>query len=135
MPGYEETKVQQYLKDVENLINKRFQAHLNKISDRKAFRSEIKDERIHCCLYFLSGPWVCESDWIIMKKIENITNIIPIVAKGDTFTTRQIKEFKKKIFERNKSMNVNWFSIEEVAKYKNSTFGLEVLITETIVHC
>lgn len=91
MPGYEESKVHQYMKDVEDLINKRFEAHLKKISDRLALRSEIKDERIHCCLYFLSGPWICESDWVIMKKIENITNIIPIVAKGDTFTTREIK--------------------------------------------
>lgn len=32
-------------------------------------KQEFVDERIHCCLFFLSGPWVSDYDWEIMKKI------------------------------------------------------------------
>lgn len=115
-PGYEEVETQRYIRDVDELINQRLEAHLAKLSDKKAMRSTIVDERIHCCIYFLAGPWICEADWQIMKKIENITNIIPVIAKGDTYSTREIREFKKKVFEKNKLMKINWFSIEELLR-------------------
>jgi septin family protein len=74
------------------------------------------DERVHCCLFFLSGPWISDHDLQIMQKMAAITNLIPIIAKSDTYTTTEIREFKRRIVERSKIENVNWFSIEEILR-------------------
>ena len=37
-----------------------------------------------------------------MKRLEARVNIIPLIAKGDTFTTSELKHFKKKIIEKNR---------------------------------
>lgn len=46
-------------------------------------------------------------------------NIIPVIAKGDTFTTAELKFFKKKIIEKNKIEQINLFSLEEYIRQKN----------------
>jgi GTP-binding protein EngB required for normal cell division len=39
MPGYDETNTNQYINDVELLISKRLENHLNKLSDKNALRN------------------------------------------------------------------------------------------------
>ncbi len=51
-----------------------------------------------------------------MKRIESMINIIPVIAKGDTFTTSELKQLKRKIEEKRKAENINWFSLEEIIR-------------------
>lgn len=60
-PGYEENNIDSYISDTKMLINnghKRFFITRNSLNAR-----EIKDSRLHLCLFFLSGPSVSDSDW------------------------------------------------------------------------
>lgn len=54
-------------------------------------RTEVPDERMHCCLYFLKGPRIQDRDCKLMKALESFVNVIPIIAKGDCYTLDEIK--------------------------------------------
>lgn len=57
----------------------------------------IVDSRVHCILYFLS-PHVKELgelDIICLKKLSEIANVVPIIAKSDSLTLDERNELKK----------------------------------------
>lgn len=64
-------------------------------------RRNIQDNRVHCCLYFLSpvGRGLQQLDVEFMKRIHNKVNIIPIIAKADTLTAQELQRLKIKIME------------------------------------
>ena len=51
------------------MIKSRMEKHLGYTLERKYGNKMGKvedDQRIHCCLFFLSGPWISEADWAII---------------------------------------------------------------------
>jgi len=58
-----------------------------------------EDVRVHCCLYFIgpSGHGLKPLDVELMKRLHDIVNIIPIIAKSDTMTPEECTYFKKQI--------------------------------------
>lgn len=59
--------------------------------DRKSVQSEDdKDCRVHVCLYFMSGPRIQNVDIEVMGQLQEYLSIIPILAKGDCYTTEEI---------------------------------------------
>lgn len=62
---------------------------------------KFQDNRIHVLLYFIppTGHSLREIDIELMKKLCQRTNIIPVIAKADTLTPKEMSEFKKRIME------------------------------------
>ncbi|KAJ7811641.1 Septin-type guanine nucleotide-binding (G) domain-containing protein [Mycena olivaceomarginata] len=61
----------------------------------------IQDTRIHCCLYFLNptGHSLRPIDVIVMKKLSDVVNVVPVIAKSDSLTPEEKELFKEKIRE------------------------------------
>ncbi|KAG6376325.1 cell division GTP binding protein [Boletus reticuloceps] len=58
----------------------------------------IQDTRIHCCLYFINptGHSLRAIDVIVMKKLSEVVNVVPVIAKADTLTLEEREAFKQK---------------------------------------
>jgi len=61
----------------------------------------IQDTRIHCCLYFINptGHALRPIDVIVMKKLSEVVNVVPVIAKSDSLTLEERERFKYKIRE------------------------------------
>ncbi|KAM6946448.1 septin-5-like [Aplochiton taeniatus] len=64
-------------------------------------RKNIQDNRVHCCLYFISpfGHGLRPLDVEFMKALHEKVNIVPVLAKADTLTPTEVKRKKFKIRE------------------------------------
>ncbi|XP_070836328.1 uncharacterized protein septin12 isoform X1 [Chaetodon trifascialis] len=62
-------------------------------------KRRIPDSRIHCCIYFLpaTGHRLRAIDVEFMKRLGKIVSIVPVIAKADTLTIEERKEFKERI--------------------------------------
>ncbi|CDH58684.1 cell division control gtp binding protein [Lichtheimia corymbifera JMRC:FSU:9682] len=65
------------------------------------FRRIIKDTRVHACLYFISptGHSMKELDIKTLQELSSKVTVIPVIAKADTMTADEKKEFKKALLE------------------------------------
>ncbi|KIO25077.1 hypothetical protein M407DRAFT_244215 [Tulasnella calospora MUT 4182] len=59
----------------------------------------IQDTRIHCCLFFINptGHSLRSIDMIVMKKLSEVVNVVPIIAKADSLTLEEREVFKNNI--------------------------------------
>ena len=78
-------------------IKDQHSAYLRK--ELTALRGPIQDTRIHCCLYFIAptGHSLKQLDIIVMKKLSEVVNVIPIIAKADSLTLEERDLFKQRI--------------------------------------
>lgn len=61
----------------------------------------LKDTRIHCCLFFIqpSGHALKPIDIVVLKKLSEFVNVVPVIAKSDSLTLEERAEFKARIKE------------------------------------
>ncbi|THH11987.1 hypothetical protein EW145_g275 [Phellinidium pouzarii] len=59
----------------------------------------IQDTRIHCCLFFINptGHSLRPIDIIVMKKLSEVVNVVPVIAKADSLTMDERDAFKQRI--------------------------------------
>jgi len=59
----------------------------------------IIDTRIHCCLFFINptGHTLRPIDIIVMKKLSEVVNVVPVIAKSDALTPEERDAFKSRI--------------------------------------
>ena len=59
----------------------------------------IQDTRIHCALFFINptGHSLRPIDVIVMKKLSEVVNVVPVIAKADTLTLEERDAFKHKV--------------------------------------
>ena len=59
----------------------------------------IQDTRIHCCLFFINptGHSLRPIDIIVMKKLSEVVNVVPVIAKADTLTQNDLAAFKERV--------------------------------------
>ena len=59
----------------------------------------IQDTRIHCCLFFINptGHSLRPIDVIVMKKLSEVVNVVPVIAKSDSLTLEERDAFKQKV--------------------------------------
>lgn len=59
----------------------------------------IPDTRVHCVLFFInpSGHSLRPIDIQVMKKLGDIANVIPVIAKADSLTLSERELFKKRV--------------------------------------
>ncbi|XP_048407903.2 septin-9-like isoform X2 [Stegostoma tigrinum] len=73
-------------------------------------KKRIPDTRVHCCVYFVppTGHWLRPLDIEFMNRLDKIVNIVPVIAKADTLTLDERRDFKQRIRQdlRNYSISV-----------------------------
>jgi len=74
-------------------------------------------------LYFSSGSRVKKKDLYYIKKLTSLTNIIPVLAKGDSYTAEEAKQIKNSFIKEAQELKIKWFNLHEVA-------NLSKMITE-----
>jgi len=82
-----------YIKDQHSIyLRKELTAHRDRY---------IVDTRIHCCLFFIqpSGHSLKPIDIIVLKKLMDICNVVPVIAKSDALTIDEQISFKERIKE------------------------------------
>lgn len=59
----------------------------------------IQDTRIHCCLFFINptGHSLRPIDVIVMKKLSEVVNVVPVIAKSDSLMLEEREMFKQKV--------------------------------------
>ncbi|KAI8982250.1 Septin-type guanine nucleotide-binding (G) domain-containing protein [Mycotypha africana] len=59
----------------------------------------IVDTRVHCCLFFItpSGHSLKPIDVVVLKKLSEVVNVVPVIAKSDSLTIEERDAFKQRI--------------------------------------
>ncbi|CDS10567.1 hypothetical protein LRAMOSA11053 [Lichtheimia ramosa] len=80
--------------------------------EQQPSRQGIIDMRVHACLYFIrpNGHGLKPLDIEIMKRLGSRVNLIPVIAKADTLTQKDLKVFKQKILETIEAQNIRVYS-------------------------
>ncbi|XP_071815425.1 septin-7-like isoform X2 [Apostichopus japonicus] len=95
-------------------IDTKFEEYLN--SESRVNRCSLPDKRVHCCLYFIapSGHGLKPLDVELMKRLHDRVNIIPLIAKADTLTPDECKEFKKRILKEIRDNEINIYEFPDI---------------------
>ena len=94
------------------IYDERFRRNL--LKKQQILKETSIDNKVHVCLYFLTGPRIKRDDIIYMKKLQKYVNIIPILAKGDSFTVEEIKAIKLTLINQAFDHKIEWFDCLEV---------------------
>jgi septin 3/9/12 len=88
-PGPSWDPIVKYIKDQHSAYLRK---ELTAMRDR-----HIQDTRIHCCLYFINptGHTLRPIDVIVMKKLSEVVNVVPVIAKADSLTLDEREQFKQ----------------------------------------
>ncbi|XP_053513112.1 septin-4 isoform X6 [Artibeus jamaicensis] len=83
-------------KPVAEYIDQQFEQYFRDESGLN--RKNIQDNRVHCCLYFISpfGHGLRPLDVEFMRALHQRVNIVPILAKADTLTPPEVERKKRK---------------------------------------
>ncbi|ORY20211.1 septin ring protein [Naematelia encephala] len=59
----------------------------------------IPDTRIHCCVFFINptGHSLKPIDIVVLKKLAEVVNVVPVIAKADSLTIEERLAFKERI--------------------------------------
>lgn len=70
-------------------------------NESKICRSFFDDKRVHCCLYFIStnGRGLKDLDVSFMKALHEKVNLIPIIAKADSFSHDELMRYKQQLLK------------------------------------
>lgn len=82
-----------------DFVESKYEEFLNAES-RVTRKAAPPDTRVHCCLYFIapSGHGLKPLDVEFMQRLGDKVNIIPVIAKADTMTPEECKDFKEQVF-------------------------------------
>lgn len=78
-------------------------------------RRNIVDNRVHCCFYFISpfGHGLKPLDIEFMKKLHQKVNIVPVIAKSDVLTKKEINRLKLRILEEIKENGIKIYPLPD----------------------
>lgn len=85
----------------------------------------IQDSRIHCCLYFINptGHSLKPIDIVVLKKLCEIVNVVPVIAKSDSLTLEERQVFKDHIREEFAFHNIRLYPYDN-DEYDNEESAL-----------
>merc|ERR1712227_396397 len=119
-------------------IDSQFERYLHDKSGLN--RRNISDNRVHCCFYFISptGHGLKPLDIEFIKSLHNRVNIVPVIAKADTLTKKEITRLKKRILEEIAKHNIKIYQLPDVEEdeeedYKEQTRVLKESIPFAVV--
>lgn len=82
-----------------DFIDDQYEAYMRQ--EQQPVRKQMVDRRVHACLYFIAptGHTLKPLDIETMKRLSTRVNLIPVIAKADTLTPRDLAIFKERIRE------------------------------------
>ncbi|XP_070204669.1 septin-2-like isoform X1 [Littorina saxatilis] len=105
-------------------------------------RRNIVDNRVHCCLYFISpyGHGLKPADIAVMKKLHNKVNIVPLIAKSDMLTKPEQKRLKQRIIEEIDNNDIQIYEFpdcdsDEDDDFKQQDKELKAAVPFAVVGC
>lgn len=110
---YDRHKIEDYVKYIDDQLRAYYEEHRKKSSWNR------KDDRIHCCLYFIPPPGkmrLRKEDIDCMKALHEKVNLVPIIAKADTISASQAAKFKENIIEDLEKNGVKYFKFQHDEK-------------------
>ena len=111
-PGYGDSLTgKDQFSAVTNFIDDRFEKYF--LDECGLNRRHIIDHRVHACLYFISpfGYGLKPLDLKFMKNLHSKVNIIPIIAKADSLTEKEMKKLKKRILEQLETHKIKVYTL------------------------
>ncbi|KAG2221605.1 hypothetical protein INT45_005179 [Circinella minor] len=80
--------------------------------EQQPSRQGVIDRRVHACLYFIrpTGHSLKPLDIEVMKRLGSRVNLIPVIAKADTLTPKDLAAFKQKIMDVIKAQDIRVYS-------------------------
>jgi septin family protein len=61
---------------------------------------QTQDNRVHLVLYFFGGGHtIREADFKVLQRICRVANVLPIVSLADTFTAKELRDYKRQIMD------------------------------------
>lgn len=64
-------------------------------------------------LYFFDGHHVKISDFVMLKRFQKYANIIPVIAKADSYKEEELKKFKLDILTTAAEFKIRFFDCAE----------------------
>lgn len=107
---------------IEDYIDQQFEQYFRDESGLN--RRNIQDNRVHCCLYFISpyGHGLRPLDVQCMKALHEKVNIVPVLAKADTLTAAERHRKKTKIREEIKQFGINIYQFPDYDSDEDEDF-------------
>ncbi|XP_072909766.1 septin-5-like isoform X3 [Hemitrygon akajei] len=138
-PGFgDAVNNQECWKPVADYLDQQFEQYFRDESGLN--RKNIVDNRVHCCLYFVSpfGHGLRPLDVEFMKAVQDKVNIVPILAKADTLTPAEVHKMKAKIREEIKSYGIKIYQFpdcdsDEDEEFKQQDQELKESIPFTVI--
>ncbi|XP_052798424.1 septin-2B-like isoform X3 [Mya arenaria] len=103
-------------------------------------RRHIIDNRVHCCFYFInpSGHGLRPLDIAFMKAVHHKVNIVPVLAKADTLTKKEVLNQKKKILQQIEQQGITLYPLpdcddDEDEEYKEQCRQLKEAVPFAVV--
>jgi septin family protein len=123
-PGYgDDVRVEDAVDRVCKEVERRFHKHKESqdIGGTQFTKRQEVDEMFHCCLYFIKPHRFSKIDELFIQKLSPFVPIIPILAKADTMTLSERKEFRKVVRTRLAEMQLQHppyeFDPEHINRY------------------
>ncbi|EPX74652.1 septin Spn2 [Schizosaccharomyces octosporus yFS286] len=71
----------------------------------------LQDTRVHCCLFFIrpTGHSLRPIDIAVLKRLTEIVNVVPVIAKSDSLTLEERAAFKQQIREEITKHDINLY--------------------------
>ncbi|XP_034498432.1 septin-5 isoform X1 [Ailuropoda melanoleuca] len=87
-------------------------------------RKNIQDNRVHCCLYFISpfGHGLRPVDVGFMKALHEKVNIVPLIAKADCLVPGEIRKLKERIREEIDKFGIHVYQFPECDSDEDEDF-------------
>uniref|UniRef100_A0A7N4P6E8 Septin-7 n=1 Tax=Sarcophilus harrisii TaxID=9305 RepID=A0A7N4P6E8_SARHA len=87
-------------------------------------RKNIQDNRVHCCLYFISpfGHGLRPVDVEFMKALHEKVNIVPLIAKADCLVPGEIRKLKERIREEIDKFGIKVYQFPECDSDEDEEF-------------
>ncbi|CAB0041737.1 unnamed protein product [Trichogramma brassicae] len=91
-------------------------------------RRNIVDNRIHCCFYFISpfGHGLKPLDIEFMKQLHGKVNIVPVIAKADVLTKKEMLRLKKRVMEEIEENGIKTYALPDCDSDEDEEYKVQV---------
>ncbi|XP_039297251.1 septin-1 isoform X2 [Nilaparvata lugens] len=98
-------------------------------------RRNIVDNRIHCCFYFISpfGHGLKPLDIEFMRQLHSKVNIVPVIAKADVLTKKEVLRLKKKVMEEIQSNGIKIYPLPDCDSDEDEDYKEQVRLLKEAV--
>jgi len=107
-------------------IDEQFERYLRDESGLN--RKNIIDNRVHCCFYFINpyGRGLKPLDLEVMKQLSNKVSIVPVIAKSDCLTPKEISDLKKIILKEIRDNGIKVYTLPDCDSDEDEDFKKQV---------